>query len=73
MTRDRGSAVLSGIAGRKSSYSENAGCVVVAASPQCPWVGIRDAKLAGGDGAEQTVVVPLDRFRQFVNGLRQSL
>ncbi|MEJ2852201.1 MULTISPECIES: DUF397 domain-containing protein [unclassified Saccharothrix] len=70
MTGDSGIAVLSSVVGRKSSYSGGGDCVVVAAVAHCAWVGIRDSKLTGADEVEQTVVVPLDRFRQFVNSLR---
>ncbi|NUT93290.1 MAG: DUF397 domain-containing protein [Saccharothrix sp.] len=70
MTRDSGIAVLSSVVGRKSSYSGSGDCVVVASVPRCAWVGIRDSKLPDGQAVEQTVVVPLDRFRQFVDSLR---
>ncbi|MFI9813430.1 DUF397 domain-containing protein [Saccharothrix variisporea] len=70
MTRSRGIAVLNGVVGRKSSYTGSGDCVVVAAVPHCAWVGIRDSKLTGERAVEQTIVVPLDRFRQFVDSLR---
>ncbi|MEU7528490.1 DUF397 domain-containing protein [Saccharothrix sp. NPDC042600] len=69
MTRDRGSALLSNVTGRKSTYSQDAACVEVAAAADCPWVEIRDSKTAGAQDVPR-VVVPLARFRQFVNGLR---
>uniref|UniRef100_UPI0031DA058E DUF397 domain-containing protein n=1 Tax=Saccharothrix mutabilis TaxID=33921 RepID=UPI0031DA058E len=62
--------MLSSAAGRKSTHSENAACVVVVAAPHSPWVGVRDSKLADADSGANTVVVPLDGFRRFVNALR---
>lgn len=70
MTRASGFALLSRIAGRKSTHSQDSACVVVAAVAHCAWVGIRDGKLPAEDAVAQAVVVPLDRFRQFVESLR---
>jgi hypothetical protein len=68
MTRDEAQALLSRVAGRKSSYSADQGtCVAVAGKAGVPFVGLQDTKQQPDDqGKHTTIFVSARAFAAFV-------